>query len=189
MAQPSTLDIAANRRSIKWSAKELLGRFLWEVLQKPLFRWTPRQLWWIRTNVLRLFGATIGSQVQIHPSVQIAIPWNLSIGDNSSIGDRALIYNLGPICLGKNVSISQNAHLCAGSHDFTKADLPLTKPPIVVNDGAWICADAFVGPNVNIGSMAIVGARAVVTRDVEPNAIMVGNPAKKLEKKREIKSR
>jgi putative colanic acid biosynthesis acetyltransferase WcaF len=182
------LDISANRNARKWSPRELLGRLLWEVFQAPLFRWTPRQLWWVRTGVLRLFGAKIGPNVQIHPSARIAIPWNLRVSANSSIGDRAIIYNLGPISLGENVSISQNAHLCAGSHDFTKADLPLTKPPIVVEDGAWVCADAFVGPGVTIGSLAIVGARAVVTHDVEAHAIMVGNPARKLAKKREISS-
>jgi putative colanic acid biosynthesis acetyltransferase WcaF len=110
----------------------------------------------------------------------------LEVLDNSSIGDRAIIYCLGPIRLGSNVSVSQNAHLCAGSHDFSKPDLPLTKPPIVIEDGAWVCADAFVGPGVTVGSMAIIGARAVVSKDVEPRSIMVGNPAQKLKKQREL---
>lgn len=186
MSNIAALDIDANRRARKWSRKELFGRLLWEGLQAPLFAWTPRQFWGFRNSVLRLFGARIGRHVQIHPTVRIAIPWNLDVQDHSSIGDRAIIYNLGPIRLGASVSVSQNAHLCAGSHDFTKPDLPLIKPPIAIEDGAWVCADAFVGPGVTVGSMAIIGARAVVTKDVEPSAIMVGNPARKLKKRREL---
>ena len=186
MSNIAALDIDANRRARKWSRKELLGRLLWECLQTPLFTWTPRQSWGLRNGVLRVFGARIGRNVQIHPTARIAIPWNLEVLDNSSIGDRAIIYCLGPIRLGSNVSVSQNAHLCAGSHDFTKPDLPLTKPPIVIEDGAWVCADAFVGPGVTVGSMAIIGARAVVSKDVEPRSIMVGNPAQKLKKQREL---
>lgn len=184
---PVNLDIEGNRRSRKWSPMELLGRLLWDILQVPLFKCTPRQLWWIRNALLRLFGAKIGPNVQIHPSVRIAIPWNLTVKASSSIGDRAIIYNLGPITLGESVSISQHAHLCAGSHDFTRLDLPLTKPPIEVEDGAWVCADAFVGPGVRIGKFAIVGARAVITNDVDAYAIMVGNPARKLAKRRELR--
>lgn len=187
MATPVNLDIEANRRSRKWNRKELLGRILWDIVQIPLFKWIPRQLWWIRNSVLRLFGASIGPNVQIHPSVRIAIPWNLTVGANSSIGDRAIIYNLGTITLGDSVSISQQAHLCAGSHDFTKLDLPLTKPTILVEDGVWVCADAFVGPGVRICKLAIVGARAVITKDVEAYSIMVGNPARKLAKQRELR--
>ena len=188
VAPHASLDIEANRRSRKWSPKELLGRLLWDIVQIPCFQWIPRQLWWIRNSVLRLFGASIGPNVQIHPSVRIAIPWNLKVAANSSIGDRAIIYNLGPITMGENVSISQQAHLCAGSHDFTKPDLPLIKSPIVVEDGVWVCADAFVGPGVSIGKLAIIGARAVITKDVDAYSIMVGNPARKLVKQRETRS-
>ncbi|WP_353829491.1 hypothetical protein [Mesorhizobium sp.] len=56
--------------------------------------------------------------------------------------------------------------------------MPLTKPPISIGAGAWICADAFIGPGVTIGERAVVGARAVVVRDVGPNLVVVGNPAR-----------
>ena len=130
--------------------------------------------------MLRLFGAKVGKHVQIHPSAWIFHPWLFDIGDWSSVGFDALIYNLGKVSIGKNVTISQRAHLCAGSHDHRDAAMTLLKPPIQVGDGVWICADAFVGPGVSIGTGAVVGARAVVMRDVEPNAVMVGNPARQL---------
>ena len=56
----------------------------------------------------------------------------------------------------------------------------LLKPPIRVGDGAWICADAFVGPGVSVGEGAVLGARSVVMRDVERNSIMAGNPARRV---------
>ena len=135
-------------------------------------------MWAWRRAVLRRFGAKIGRNVRIHPSVRIAIPWHLSVEDNSAIGDQAIIYSLGEISIGANATISQNAHLCAGTHDFRRADMALLKPPIVIGPGAWICADAFVGPGVVVGAMAVVGARAVVVKAVAAADVVVGNPAR-----------
>jgi putative colanic acid biosynthesis acetyltransferase WcaF len=55
--------------------------------------------------------------------------------------------------------------------------MPLLKLPIVIGDDAWVCADAFVGPGVHIGDQTIVGARAVVVKDVLGGIIVAGNPA------------
>ena len=135
-------------------------------------------LWGWRRFLLRLFGAKVGGQVQIHPSVRVFIPWNLEIGDWSSVGFDALIYNLGPVRIGKKVTISQRAHLCGGSHDFRDPSMPLLKSPISIGDEVWVCADAFVGPDVSIGDQAVVAARAVVVKNVGPTEIVGGNPAK-----------
>lgn len=128
--------------------------------------------------MLRLFGARIGREVHIYPTVRIVIPWNLEIADQTAVGDYAVLYALGPINLGSRVTISQGAHLCAGSHDYTRANRPLTKPPIVVESDVWVAADAFIGPSVKVGASTIVGARSVVVRDVPPNCIVAGNPAR-----------
>jgi putative colanic acid biosynthesis acetyltransferase WcaF len=173
------LDIAGNRAARKWSTGELGGRALWEAVAFA-FAWSPRQLWGWRNLMLRAFGAQIGRRVRLHPSVRIAVPWNLSLGDNTAVGDRAVLYSLGPITLGADVTVSQHAHLCAGTHDHRRADLPLVKAAIRVGDGAWICADAFVGPNVTVGEHAIVGARAVAVHDIDPWTIVAGNPARRV---------
>ena len=138
--------------------------------------------------MLRLFGAQVASGVRLHPSVRIAIPWNLHIGAHAGVGDRAILYNLGRISIGASVTISQGAHLCAGSHDHRDPAMPLTKPPIRIGDGAWICADAFIGPGVSIGEFAIVAARGVAVRDVPPLTIVAGNPAREVGV-REMRSR
>lgn len=182
------LNIKANRAASKWSGRELVGRALWESLRGPLFAWTPRPFWGWRRAVLILFGARIGRNVHIHPSVRIAIPWNLDVGDFVAVGDRAIIYNLGLVTIGASATISQHAHLCGGSHDHCRPDLPLVKATVTIEEGAWICADAFVGPNVIVGRLAVVGARAVVTRDVAASSIVVGNPARVVGRRPQLKS-
>jgi len=181
-------DVAANRRARKWSGRELAGRALWEVMRGPLFAWTPRPMWGWRRMVLRAFGATIGSNVHLHPTVRIAVPWNLTIAADAGIGDEVILYCLGPISIGQAATVSQNAHLCAGTHDHRRRDLPLVKAPVTVGAGAWVCADAFVGPGVTVGEGAVVGARAVVMRDVQAWAIMAGNPARQVSERRFLDS-
>lgn len=176
------VDVDCNRRSRKWSRREQAGRVLW-ALCTPLFVLSPRPLWSWRRMLLRLFGARVGQQVHVYPSVRITIPWNVSIGHGSAVGDRAILYALGPITLGQRVTVSQGAHLCAGTHDWRVPEMPLLKPPITVGDDVWICADAFIGPDVSVGANAIVGARAVVVKDVAAGMIVGGNPARVLRRR------
>lgn len=171
------LDIAENRASRKYSFGELLARAAWGP-GSVLFRIIPRPLHGLRRGILRLFGAHVGREVHIHPTVRIFLPWHLAIGDHSAIGDRAIIYSLGPITIGCRTTVSQHAHLCAGTHDYRDPAFRLLRMPIAVGDDAWICADAFVGPGVNIGDRAIVAARAVAVKDVLAGEIVAGNPAR-----------
>lgn len=173
---PPPLEIQSNRQVRKWSRRELIGRVAWGAV-RPLFRWSPKIFWGWRRWLLRSFGAEVGQDVRIDPTARVFIPWNLSIGDWSAVGAMAELYNLGHLRIGTQVTISQRAHLCGGTHDLSSADLPLVKATIEIGSGAWICADAFVGPGVCIGSMAIVGARAVAMKDVDEHAIVAGNPA------------
>lgn len=170
-------DVRANRRARKWTRLELAGRLLWATLARPLFALSPRPFWGLRRGLLRLFGARVGRDVHVYPSVRITIPWNLSLGDGVAVGDRAILYALGPISVGKHTTISQGAHLCAGSHDYRDPAMPLTKPPVTIGAGAWICADAFVGPGVTVGDGAIIAARGVAVCDVDAEMIAGGNPA------------
>lgn len=178
------LNVEQNRRARKYSLGELTRRLLWTLAQ-PLFRFSPRPCFGWRRFLLRCFGAKIGRSVHVYPSATIYLPWNLEAGDQSAIGERALIYNLGRVTLGARVTISHCAHVCAGTHDHTKPDFPLLRPPIMIGSEAWICADAFVGPGVTIGEGAIIGARAVAVKDVRPWSIVIGNPAREI-KRREI---
>jgi putative colanic acid biosynthesis acetyltransferase WcaF len=170
------LDIEANRRTPNYTEREMVGRVLWS-LAWPFFRLSPRPCFAWRRALLRLFGARIGREVHVHASTRVYLPWNLEIGDWTAIGEDVLIYNLGLVTIGSKATVSHRAHLCAGTHDHTHRDMPLIKAHIVVGDQAWICADAFVGPAVAVGEGAVVGARAVVMKDVGPWQVVAGNPA------------
>jgi len=171
------LDIIANRRAVKYPPVVQMKRVMWGFM-RPLFRFSPRIFFGWRRFLLRIFGAQIGKGVHIYNTATIYFPWNLNIGDWSCVGEYAFIYNLAAISIGSKTTISQRAHLCAGTHDYTKSDFPLVKTPITIGDKAWICADAFVGPGINIGEGALVGARAVVVKDVGPWKVVAGNPAR-----------
>ena len=181
MSQPA-LDIAANRTARKYTRSELFRRVLWGFGEWAL-RLSPRPCFGWRRFVLRCFGAKIGAHVNTYPSTRVYFPWNLTVGDWSAIGEQAFIYNLGPVVLGEKVTVSHRAQLCAGTHDYTLPDLPLLKLPIVIQDQAWVCADAFIGPGVTVGSGAIVGARAVAMKNVDPWMIVAGNPAKAIKRR------
>jgi putative colanic acid biosynthesis acetyltransferase WcaF len=178
MASPRThQDVQRNLAARKYSPAENLVRFLW-FFGLIVFRLTPRPCFGLRRFILRLFGARLGRGVRTYASTYVYFPWHLVVGDDSSLGEDVLVYNLGMITIGERVTISQRAHLCAGTHDYRDPALPLMKPPIDVGDDVWICADAFVGPAVVVHPRAIVAARAVVVKDVPAGMIVGGNPAK-----------
>jgi acetyltransferase-like isoleucine patch superfamily enzyme len=168
-----------------WTLREKIARAFWMLLGRPVFRasfhnWYEFRSWW-----LRLFGARIGNGVRLRPTAHVEIPWNVDIRDGATVGDHAIVYSLGRITIGERTIVSQYAHLCAGTHDFTDRRFPLIRDPIWIGSDAWIGADAFVGPNVRIGHLAVLGARSSTYKDLEPKKVYVGNPAKAL-KEREL---
>jgi putative colanic acid biosynthesis acetyltransferase WcaF len=174
----SAPDPAGDRHVSPWSGRAQIARLLWAIVAGTLFRPSPRPFYRWRNWLLRRFGATIHPTARIRPSVEIEIPWHLSVGANSSVGDHAVLYCLAPVTLGDRVTVSQYAHLCAGTHDHTRRSMPLVPRPIVLEDDVWIAADVFVGPGVRVGAGTVVGARSSVFGDVPPWKICVGTPAR-----------
>jgi len=173
-------EVLRARRTSPYTTREKFGRLLWGVVQATLFRCSFHNFYGWRRMLLRAFGARLHATANVRRTVTIECPWNLTLGAESSVGDRAMLYCLGSVTIGRNVTISQGAHLCAGSHDSRKRTMPLLRPPIEIGDEAWIAADAFVGPKVRVGEGAILGARAVALADLEPWMIYLGNPATKV---------
>lgn len=163
-----------------YSAGEYTKRFLWEIVQATLVRFSPSRAWGWRNFWLRLFGAQLAQGAKVRPTTYIKHPWLLTMGEYSVIAENTQVYNLGPITIGNHTVISQDVYLCAGTHDYTKPDLPLIRASITIGSGVWICAGAFLCPNVSIGTNSVVGARAVVTKDVPEAVVVGGNPAKVL---------
>lgn len=156
----------------------VLGRWLWLCVQSTVFRWSPRPFHGFRAALLRLFGADITGPVVIFPTARIVFPRNLSLAPHSMVGPHVNLYNLERIRLETGANLSQNCHLCAGTHDFTRWSMPLVTQPITIGSNAWLGADVFVGPGVTVGELCVVGARSVVVKDLPARKICVGTPCR-----------
>lgn len=153
---------------------------LWRIVRQALFRLLPPPLNLARVGLLNLFGAHVHHTAFVHPRIRIDRPWNLRIGAGSRLQHGVIIESMGPITIGRRTYISQFAYLCSGSHDYRRRDMRVITRPIRIGDGVWLASDVFVGPGVTIGDRAIVGARSTVFRDLPPDAIAAGNPARPL---------
>ncbi|HLW33127.1 MAG TPA: putative colanic acid biosynthesis acetyltransferase [Aequorivita sp.] len=110
--------------------------------------------------------------------MKIWAPWNLELKDFCGVGNGAILYSQGKISIGIKAVVSQGAHICAGTHDYTLPGFPLITEPIVIDDYAWIAAEAFLHPGVIIGEGAVIGARSVVVKNMPAWTVCAGFPCK-----------
>ncbi|MCP4178836.1 MAG: colanic acid biosynthesis acetyltransferase WcaF [bacterium] len=155
-----------------------LKEFLWLKIRSLFFLNYVFTGYKLKAALLKIFGAELDKNVVVKPIVKIKFPWKLKVGNNSWLGENSWILNLDNVTIGKNVCISQNCFLCTGNHDWQKETFDLITKPIEIKDGAWICANSFVGPGVTIGYNTIVTAGSVVTKNMPDNMICSGNPCK-----------
>jgi len=106
------------------------------------------------------------------------VPWMIDVDDDATIGDYAILYSLGKIKIGKRSIISQYAHLCAGTHDYTDHTFKLIRTPVTIGSDVWVGADAFIGPGVHVHDLSVVGARSSAYKELPSRHVFVGNPAK-----------
>ena len=123
-----------------------------------------------------------GKGVNIERMVYFGTGSQLEIGDNSGLGVNCLC--CGPITIGSDVIMGPDVVFITKSHKFDRLDIPMKRQGsspcmrITVGDDVWIGARVIILPGVHISKGAIVGAGAVVTKDVPEYAIVGGNPAK-----------
>ena len=156
----------------------LAKRLAWALVQATLYRCSFHTSNNWRAFLLRLFGAQVGPRCTIRRTSRVHYPWKLKMGALACLGDDVTVYNLGDVTLGDRATVSQEAYLCAGTHDYTRLTMPLLTPPIVLKDDCWVCARAFIGPGVTVGEGAIVGAGAVAMKNVADWTMVAGNPAR-----------
>lgn len=173
------IDLSKNRQ--KWPLDIKLRRGLWSFLLQPLVRWLPKSLSVFRVAALRLMGAEIGRHCTVMPGVRVLMPWNLKLGDWAALGEGVNVYNFAPVTVGAHSVVSQFGYLCTGSHDYTRPDMPLTFAPITLGNGVWVAACVFVAPGVSIADGVVVGARSVVTKDLNDAwTVYAGHPCRKI---------
>jgi maltose O-acetyltransferase len=136
-----------------------------------------------RAGLLRELLAGIGSQTYVEAPFRCDYGYNIRIGARSFVNYGAVFLDVRPIEIGDEVLIGPNVQLLTATHPLDakarRAWLELGKP-ISIGDGSWLGAGAIVMPGVGIGAEAVIGAGAVVTRDVEPRTVVAGNPARVL---------
>ena len=161
--------------------KLLIGRILYLFASH-----LPESFFWInfgqkpiRAFCGKLILAKCGKGVNIEKGANF--PSAVELGDNSGIGVRAQIN--GKAIIGKNVMMGPDVCIHARNHAFDRVDIPMNlqgftpERPVVIEDDVWIGARVIILPGVHIGTGSVIGAGAVVTKDVPDYAVVGGNPA------------
>lgn len=143
--------------------------------------WAPR----LRLAVYRLFGISIGHGTIISGPFTFdaaQIPGKgLRIGADCYINSHVYIDNGAPVTIGNGVAIGHHVVIITTDHEIGTPDYRAGRlhcKPVTIEDGAWIAARVTLLPGVHIGAGAVVASGAVVTRDVPPNTLVGGVPAK-----------
>lgn len=134
---------------------------------------------------LKVTAKDCGDNVSIHPNVYMFNIRNLSIGNNVSIHPMCYIDATGGISIGNDVSIAHGATIMSTTHRYEQRDIPIKDNPVesrftVVENNVWIGAKATVLAGIKVGTGSVIGAGAVVTKDVQENTIVGGVPAIKI---------
>ena len=134
---------------------------------------------WLRVFFARGIASSVGKGVVIEMGCHFHR--GLVIGDYSGVGIKCKI--LGPVTLGRYVMMGPEVLIHTQNHRHDRIDIPMCQQgweetkPVIVEDDVWLCERAIILPGVTIGKGSIVGAGAVVSKDVPPFSVVVGNPA------------
>lgn len=140
------IDLSQFRNEEFNPGKNFFIRTIWFFVNSFIFQSNLFPFYTLKKYILILFGAKIGKNFVIKPSVNIKYPWFLSIGNNVWIGEKVWIDNLTNISIGKNVCISQGAFLLTGNHNYKSIKFDLIVKGITLEDGVWIGAKSIVCP-------------------------------------------
>jgi putative colanic acid biosynthesis acetyltransferase WcaF len=169
------------------AGRSKLWQTVWFFVGLPIVRCSILPSSALRVRMLRIFGAQIGSGVVIKPGVRIKYPWHLRVGNDVWLGESCWIDNLTTVRIGNDVCISQGAYLCTGNHNWSDPAFGLAVEPILLGNGSWVGAKAFLSPGVVLGEGAVAAGGSVVTRSVPDYEIHAGNPAAFVRKRQIIK--
>jgi len=164
-------------RKTPWTLKQNIARTIWMTFGKVAWFLLPR---W-RPSLIRLFGGDVGKNCIFAGSVEVTIPWNVTIGDNVRVRSDAIIYSLGEITIGDNCVLDARSHLCAGTHDMTDPSFPLIKLPITIGRNCMIGIDSYIAPGVELGDDCRVWPRASVYKSYPSGVSLRGNPARPID--------
>jgi len=124
---------------------------------------------------------TVGGRAFIRPPFYCDYGYNIHLGDGVFLNFNCIILDVARVTIGKGTQIGPGVQILTADHprdaEVRLSGLELGRP-ISIGANGWIGGGAIILPGVSIGDDAIVGAGSVVTRDVPPGAVVVGNPAR-----------
>lgn len=136
----------------------------------------------IRRRVCSPLFLEAGEDINVERGAFFGDGARVRLGSRSSIGINARLH--GPVSIGANVMMGPEVAIFALGHDTSRTDIPMIDQgfvdprPVVIEDDVWIGLRTVILPGVTIGSGAVIGAGSVVTKDVPPNSVVAGNPAR-----------
>jgi putative colanic acid biosynthesis acetyltransferase WcaF len=166
-----------------FSVRDRMRRLVWNICRATFYRMSPRPLHSWRSFLLRAFGAQMGPDCHFYPGSKVWAPWNLICADQVTAGDGAEIYNPAPVTLGSHAILSQDAYVCAATHDYDDPAFPLIAYAMNIGAYAWVCARASVAPGVHVGEGAVLGLGSVATRNLDAWTVYAGTPAVKVKER------
>ena len=130
-------------------------------------------------------GIRLGEGAMIHMNCYLTLPGLgrlrrehlLSIGERTRVNRGCQLDARGGLRIGNDVSLSPEVAIVSAEHRRNDPSFEYTTKPVVVEDHAWVAVRAIILPGVTVGRGAVVGAGAVVTRDVPPRTVVAGVPA------------
>lgn len=136
-----------------------------------------------RYMLLKSLCVEVGDNVSIHDSVFFFNIENIKFGNNVSVHPMCYFQASGGIEIGNDVSIAHGVTLMTQNHSYEDTsnpikDQPVISKPIVIEDNVWIAAKATILYGRRIGRNSVIAAGAVVTKDVPPNSVVAGVPAR-----------
>ncbi len=136
-----------------------------------------------RRFIYRLSGMKLTRTSTIHIGAHLYQPKNISIGNDTIIGDHATLDGRDKLIIGNHVDIASDVMLFNSQHDINHPEFVPMSAPVKIEDYVFIGPRAIILPGVTIGKGAIVGAGAVVTKDVGAGTIVGGVPAKPIKER------